>query len=175
MRWPDACSYCESPKPGSLAALMELYEQNYMRLRCLCPPLRDLTGIHVSSAMGAHDLLLKIVDQARHTSTLKLTYAMENGDNRPDVLIRLCHDSVQAEVITRACRLRSVDGSLGLVEPAKVDVNSALTCRWRHNRFLYKWLNYVHRQGHQFGESPILDAPDSESFKHRDLAGYSYS
>ena len=173
MRWPDACSYCESPKPGSLAALMDLYEQNYMRLRCLCPPLRDLTGIHVSSAMGAHDLVLEIVDQARHTSTLMLTYAMSDGENRPDVVIRLCHDSVQAEVITRACRLKQPDGQRAWVTPAKVDVNSALICRWRHNRFLYKWLNYVHRQGHQFGESPVLDSSESSPVRKHDLAGIS--
>ena len=175
MRWPDACSYCESPKPGSLAALMELYEQNYMRLRCLCPPLRDLTGSHRSCVIGAHDLLLEIVDQARHTSTLKLTYSMENGDNRPDALIRLCHDSVQAEVITCACRLERSDDSRGRDAPARVDVNSALICRWRHNRFLYKWLNYVHRQGHQFGESPIIEPVTTMSLKNRDLASFSCS
>ncbi len=130
---------------------MELYEQNYMRLRCLCPDLRHLDGSHVSRASGAHDLILRVVDQARHTTTLELTYAMEDGDNRPDVLIRMCHDSVQAEVVSRKCRLRQ-----DWVVPTRVDVNSALDCRWRLNRFLYKWLNYLHRQGHQFASTPAL-------------------
>ncbi len=145
MRWPDNCSYCESPVPGSLAALMDLYEQNYMRLRCLCPGLRHLTGSHVSRATGAHDLILRIHDQSRHTTTLELTYAMKDGENRPDVVIRLCHDSVQAEVVTSRCRLRR-----DWIAPNRVAANSALVCRWRYNRFLYKWLGYCLHQGHGF-------------------------
>lgn len=149
MRWPEACKFCESPRPRSFAALMDLYEHNYMRLRCLCPPLRDITGNHVSRVNNAHDLHLSIKDQTSHTTTLQMTYLMEDGARRPDVTIHVYHDAVQAEVISRRCRLgsewlRSSDGQMG----------SALLCRWQLNRFLYKWLNYCQRQGHRFDLLP---------------------
>ncbi len=152
MRWPETCKVCESPAPRSFAALMELYEQNYIRLRCLCPGLKDITGEVVSQAPGAHALHLIVTEQTRHTTTLRLTYVMDNGDLRPDLTLRVYHDALQAEVLSRRCRWQG-----GLLHARREPGESALLCKWRLNRFLYKWLNYCRRQGHGFG-GPIAGA-----------------
>jgi hypothetical protein len=76
-----------------------------------------------------------------------MTYLFDDQqrDNRPDMLIRVYHDSRQAEVVKHRCRLVN--------EPIKYwekDLDTMLLCRWRMNRFLYKWTNYLRRQGHVF-------------------------
>ncbi len=124
---------------------MEMYEQNYIRLRCLCPEIRRLDGHHVSRVPGAHDLHLIVQEQARHTTTVKLTYMMDDGALRPDVVLRIYHDALQAEVLSRRCQLNGA-----LMRAERSPTQAALACRWRINRFLYKWLNYVGRQGHGF-------------------------
>ncbi|MGF1644082.1 MAG: DUF1249 domain-containing protein [Thiotrichales bacterium] len=165
MRWPETCVRCEQPKPRSFAALMEMYEHNYMRLKCLCPDVKRARGHIVSHAPRAHDLHLTILDQARHTTTLVLTYEMENGDLRPDVTVRIYHDARVAEVLSRRCRLTPGHR----IDARDADIDSALSCRWRMNRFLYKWLNYCHRQGHNFlslepSQTASVPAGDPEVF-----------
>jgi uncharacterized protein YqiB (DUF1249 family) len=124
---------------------MEMYEQNYIRLRCLCPAIRQLEGEHISQIPGAHDLHLNILEQARHTTTLQLTYIMENGERRPDVTLRIYHDALQAEVLSRRCQLNGA-----WMKAERSPTMAALECKWKINRFLYKWLNYCGRQGHSF-------------------------
>ena len=131
---------------------MEMYEQNYIRLRCLCPDIRSLQGHHVSSVPGAHDLHLIVQEQARHTTTLKLTYMMDSGELRPDVVLRIYHDALQAEVLSRRCQLNGA-----LMRAERSPTQAALACRWKINRFLYKWLNYVGRQGHGFRDVVSTD------------------
>lgn len=124
---------------------MELYEQNYLRLRCLCPQIKELKGIHVSHASNCLDLRLQVTEQTRHTTTIRLTYLMSGSDLRPDALIRIYHDALQAEILSRECRISSLsDARAGGSE------DSSLLCKWRTNRFLYKWLNYLQRQGHGY-------------------------
>ncbi len=124
---------------------MEMYEQNYMRLRCLCPEIRTLEGHHVSHVEGAHDLHLIVLEQVRHTTTLQLTYMMDDGALRPDVTLRIYHDALQAEVLSRRCQLNGE-----LMKAERIPTQAALACKWKANRFLYKWLNYCGRQGHGF-------------------------
>lgn len=137
----------DSVRPRSFVALMDMYEQNYIRLRCLCPELfsTDTKTKLVSTLPGpAHDLHLTVLDRAKHTTTLQLTYAMEDGSLRPDITVRVYHDALQAEVLDRACRV----GGRITVDHSVTD--TALLCRWKLNRFLYKWLGYCLRQGHLF-------------------------
>lgn len=132
---------------------MEMYEQNYLRLRCLCPVLKHISGGFVSQIEDGHDLHLVILEQTRHTTTLKLTYAFESGDSRPDIILRIYHDAHQAEVLSQRCRLtdewQQIERHPG---------ETALLCKWRLNRFLYKWLNYCRRQGHRFDHPEALTA-----------------
>lgn len=147
MRWPDRCPVCETLKPRSFSALMELYEQNYLRVRCLIPDLKNLEGSHVSDALGCLTLRLVVLEQTRYTSTIHLSYLMSGNETRPDVEIRIYHDALQAEILKASCKVRAgylPDGQ------ALSSEDSALLCKWKVNRFLYKWLNYLQRQGHGF-------------------------
>lgn len=143
----------DSIQPRSFIALMDMYEQNYIRLRCLCPQLTKMeqgTKL-VSSLPGrAHDLHLTVHEREKHTTTLQLTYAMTDGTLRPDITIRIYHDALQAEVLSRACRFG------GRYEVDHSVTDTALLCRWKLNRFLYKWLGYCLMQGHQFNENGKL-------------------
>lgn len=129
---------------------MEMYEQNYIRLRCLCPEIRQFRGEHVSRVPGAHDLHMNILEQVKHTTTLQLTYIMDDGELRPDVTLRIYHDALQAEVLSRRCQLNGA-----LMKAERSPTEAALQCKWKINRFLYKWLNYCGRQGHRFYESSV--------------------
>ena len=133
---------------------MDLYEHNYMRLKCLCPLIRDITGHVVSQVSGAHNLHLFVTEQSRHTTTFRLTYEMADCVLRPDLLLRIYHDARQAEVLSR----RSVDRA----EMGQGVGDAALLRRWKSNRFLYKWLNYCRRQGHGFDKTSPIAATDGQ-------------
>ncbi|MGV6818109.1 MAG: DUF1249 domain-containing protein [Thiotrichales bacterium] len=123
-----------------------------MRLKCLCPSLKHITGSHVSTVVGGHDLHLILTEQTPHTTTLSLTYRFPEGESRPDLILRIYHDARQAEVLSRRCRLTD-DWLYTDRHPGE----TALLCKWRLNRFLYKWLNYCRRQGHDFIETPTIN------------------
>ncbi len=116
-----------------------------MRLKCLCPPLKDITGHVVSQVPDVHDLHLIVIEQSRHTTTFRLTYEMAGHVLRPNLMLRIYYDARQAEVISSG-----PDKIMGAVREG---VNAALLHRWKTNRFLYKWLNYCRRQGHGFDKS----------------------
>lgn len=138
-----------APRPKSFAALMEMYETNYLQLRLLCGDLRVLPLESRSTITGGIPVLLQVMERSRHTTTLLMTYlfeAQQGGDNRPDIVIRVYHDSRQAEVVGHRCRFVGET-----VRYWAKDLDTMLLCRWRINRFLYKWMNYLRRQGHYFG------------------------
>ncbi|MEZ5451642.1 MAG: DUF1249 domain-containing protein [Thiothrix sp.] len=126
-----------------------MYEINYMQLRLLCGDIRILPKDTVSRVEGSIPVLLSIEENTRHTTTLLLTYLFHENDgsqdNRPDMLVRVYHDSRQAEVISHRCRL-----SEDRIQYWGKELDTMLLCRWRMNRFLYKWTNYLRRQGHCF-------------------------
>jgi uncharacterized protein YqiB (DUF1249 family) len=153
MRWPESCKYCESPKPRSFAALMDLYEHNYMRLKCLCPQIKDITGHFVSQVPDAHDLHLITSEQSRHTGTFRLTYEMADKVLRPNLMLRIYHDARQAEVLNSSQQ--------GLADMGRGMSDAALLYRWKTNRFLYKWLNYCRRQGHGFDYVSPVDSANN--------------
>jgi len=120
-----------------------------MRLKCLCPPIKDITGHVVSQVSDAHDLHLIIIEQSRHTTTFRLTYEMADNVLRPNLTLRIYHDARQAEVLSL--------GPKEIVGVALRQTDAALLHRWRTNRFLYKWLNYCRRQGHGFDTGFLTD------------------
>ncbi len=145
---------CDSPRPRSFAGLMELYEHNYLRLRCLCPDLDWVGEGACSRVHGALDLHAQVLENRRYTSTIRLTYLFDDAGTGmlalPDLRLRLYHDARQVEVLSRRCRFAEQHW---LVLPD--NHSSALLCKWRLNRFLYKWLNFCLHQGHRF----TVDAP----------------
>lgn len=138
--------------PGSFAALMDLYERNYINLRRLLPVVPPLSVTRVSQVVGALDLHLQVLERNRYTSDLNLTYRLrqDNGSisAEPDLHIRVYHDARMAEVM--AARPRHHTVFVTAAHPKYEADGTNLYTRWRINRFLFKWLTYCLRQGHHF-------------------------
>lgn len=154
-----ACSASRQPialdRPGGFAALMELYEHNYIQLRRLAPALPTAGVEQVSRIPGALDLHLRGIEHCRYTHKLLLTYYFRQGDRRvaePDLRIRIYHDAQLAEV--RAVHPYHHALLLRAAPNARHANSPQLLTRWRLNRFLDRWLTYCLRQGHRFPTSP---------------------
>lgn len=132
--------------PMTFPALMEMYEQNYLLLRVLCGCVPECPAKSLSVIEGpGKDLHVTVIDATPYTRTLKLTYDFGRGEYKPDLIVRMYMDAQQAEVLSRRCRFTGAMQRVG----NEVD-DSALYCRWKLNRFLFKWLHYLRRQGHGF-------------------------
>lgn len=143
------------------AALMDVYEQNYLLMRLLSPELKNLgLGAYVSQVNDSLPLELTVLSHSRYTSTFKLTYRFFDSsvkgrrDREPDLEIRLYHDA-------RSCEVMS-----GLMPDGRVQIRRTrdLDEGRRLNRFLNKWLNYCLRQGHQFNGDPCRSLPLSANY-----------
>jgi len=134
-----------NPRPQSFVDLMDMYERNYIRLRLFCGDIRGLPDETISIIHGGVPVCLRVLERSRHTTILMLTYLFENGDKKPDLKIQIYHDSHQADVISRNCRLMGRD-----IRDWEGQIDNVLLCRWRLNRFLYKWLKHLKYQGHSF-------------------------
>lgn len=129
----------------TFAALMDLYENNYLRLKKLIPELAALKETSVSSVFGCLDLHLQILEQSKFTTLLSLSYYFERDQKRhrePDLMIRVYHDMALAEVLSGVLH----HGKLSL----KNIPESAIMERWHLNRFLFKWLGFCLHIGHRF-------------------------
>lgn len=139
-------------QPGTFAALMDLYERNYINMRRLLPVMPSAKVGYVSRVSGGLDLHLYINERCRYTSELVLTYQFGQNDGaiiaEPNLRIRIYHDARQAEVM--AAHLRHYPAfATDVLAHHRAD-GAQLFIRWRINRFLYKWLAYCLRQGHRF-------------------------
>jgi len=135
-----------NPRPHSFIDLMDIYEHNYIRLRLFCGDIRNLPDETISSIVDGIPVQLSVLERASHTTTLMLTYLFEDGDKRPDLKIQVYHDSRQADVISRNCRITGKDN----IRLWEKEIDSVLLCRWRLNRFLYKWLKHLKYHGYNF-------------------------
>ncbi len=125
----------------SFAGLMELYEQNYMRLRNIAPDL-NVADEMISSVPGHQDLYLSITQRCRYTTMLRMTYQFEEDDQllfEPDLHLKIYHDARVVEVQQFHSRSRGPMVMANIIEQ-----------KWHMNRFLYKWLGYCLYQGHYF-------------------------
>ncbi len=123
-------------------ALMDLYEQNYIRLRCLIPSM-EIADVMVSQVKGYSDLHLSIKERFKYTTILNLTYQFKQKEKPalllPDLNIRIYHDAKTAEVQNRQSRVHQILSDKG-----------SIAHQYQLNRFLYKWLGYCLYQGHKF-------------------------
>jgi len=127
--------------PRSFAGLMELYEQNYLRLRNIAPDLRVADEM-ISSVPEHQDLYLSITQRCRYTTMLRMTYQFEEEGAvlfEPDLHLKVYHDARVVEVQQLQSRSRGPLYLADLIEQ-----------KWMMNRFLYKWLGYCLHQGHYF-------------------------
>lgn len=134
-----------TPRPHSFIDLMNMYEGNYIRLRLFCGDIRQLPDETISNVENSVPVSLKVLERSRHTTLLMLTYLFEDEERRPDLKVQIYHDSRQADVVSRNCRITGRDIRLW-----EKQFDNVLLCRWRLNRFLYKWLGYLEHQGHSF-------------------------
>ena len=130
-------------KRQQFSSLMELYEQNYMLLRLMLPEQEQIPDYWLSRVPGHLDLHLWVLERAKFTTTLRLSYQFHN-DNRaeyePDLTVRIYHDARSAEAMSAI-----VHG-----KPRQMRQASTLEWRWSLNQFFYSWLRYSRHQGHSF-------------------------
>ncbi|MEW5837677.1 MAG: DUF1249 domain-containing protein [Pseudomonadota bacterium] len=139
-----ASSSIPAPRVRSFAALMELYEANFILLRRLMPLLARMEGLFCAQGRGGLPLYVEILEQDRFTTVLRMFYRFsgEQGSlyEAPDIHVRIYHDARVAEAV--AGRLRGKE-----CVPKSRSGERCLDVRWRLNRFLYKWLrHFLHRQ-----------------------------
>lgn len=142
--------------PRSFAALMEVYEDNYIALRRLCPRLPEAGEMRVSHPSGIPRLYLQVLEHTRYTSSLGLTYRFLGEDDgeieSPSLAVRIYHDARQAEVLfaPQGPTHPLPRHAYGLDDTS----SGALRMRWSANRFLNRWLHYCIGQGHAFNFAP---------------------
>ena len=133
-----------------LAALITLYEANYVRLARLAPEIERIEGPVVSRVARALDLYLNVVERHAYTTTLDLTYLFETPSGpvlEPNVRIRVYHDVRAVELLSH-CRRRRSRRHLPRQRGRMPEVDR----KWEMNRFLLKWLCFCTHQGHLFLE-----------------------
>ncbi len=92
---------CEDVDPRGFVSLMDMYENNFIRLRKLIPDLAALPVNAVSRLPGCLSLHLTILERSKFTTTLSLTYYFEEaGDTfaEPALTLRVYHDASIVEV-----------------------------------------------------------------------------
>jgi uncharacterized protein YqiB (DUF1249 family) len=135
-------------RPGSFAALMSLYESNYIRLGWLLPAPCRIEGPLLSAPADDLPLHMTLVEQSRYTTTVRLTYYFDECGERvadPDLLVRIYHDALLAEAM--ACTRRHRHEALRLFDTRP---GAELSRRWARNVMLNKWLEYCVDKGHRF-------------------------
>lgn len=135
-------------EPRSFAGLMELYEDNYMKLRRLIPDLDSIGVGAISRVIGEVPLILEVIERQRYTSTILLTHRFINDglkNDDPCLTVRLCHDARTAEAMIDENSRR-----FGYIISCKQRSDFSLESRWELNYFLNKWLKYCISQGHSF-------------------------
>ena len=138
-------SQIPQPKPNTFAGLMEMYENNYIKIKKLCGNIHNLHEYNCSQIDDGVDLYLQVIERTKYTITLNLTYKFTNECTSPpkvlpNLFIRIYFDAMQAEVLRR-----EMTGT-----KQNRYSHKRLGNKWRDNRFLYKWLSYCLAQGHSF-------------------------
>lgn len=149
---PRLCPCCGQPR--RLAHLLDLYERNYRLIERLVPELELPFESAVSRSELDLPLHLMVVERARYTSELRLSYVFDDGDGRrlePDFWIRVYRDAHVAEALE--CGHRMPWLAEGENDPA---AQAYLHDQWARNHMLAKWLEYLLTHGHGFA---IADRP----------------
>ena len=135
----------------SFAALMELYENNYIFLRRLVPQLDGHRDAQISSVDHGPDLHLEVIERCPYTTNLLLTHCFSqhpDSESLPDLRVRIYHDARVAEVL-----------------PEPHQPHLSLAARWASNRFLNRWLRYCLGEGHAFEDAPeraVVERPEAK-------------
>ncbi|NCA69081.1 MAG: DUF1249 domain-containing protein [Sphingobacteriia bacterium] len=132
---------------------MDLCEENFTRLNRLAPDLRSRVGVYASEGCDGLSLYLTIEEQARFTTTLRLTHLFPTPGMAPapdpDARLRVYHDARQVEMLDLHQTILSFRQGRRL---------SVLAEKWQASLFLGHWLTYCLQQGHAFGILPLEQA-----------------
>ncbi|MEM9384520.1 MAG: DUF1249 domain-containing protein [Pseudomonadota bacterium] len=137
--------------PKSFAALMSLYESNFLRLSWIIEPLGGLGVVgrdYRSDVEGDCTLYLRVTEVSSYTTTLHLTYRFVEHDEQvadPDLSVRVYRDARLAEAM--ACGGRRFHPALSHFD---THTGAELRRRWTRNIMLNKWLEYCADRGHRF-------------------------
>jgi uncharacterized protein len=152
-------------RPRSFVALMSLYESNYLRLGWLAGSLTALAGNHRSSVRDDCDLLLSVTERTPYTTTLNLTYRLDDPSpgataepmSYPDMGIRVYHDAHVVEAQEWAGTAARTH-SHGVLQALRRHAERELDQRWARNMMLNKWLEYCLERGHRFSPATLIPA-----------------
>ncbi len=164
------CAVSWRARPGSFVGLMTLYESNYVRLGWILPELEAIDGDHVSRVPGDVCLHLRVAERTRFTTTLDLSYVLEDVAGplvTPDMQVRIYRDARLAEACS-CSGWRRHTLPRHLKEHARVLHNSRriLGRRWARNVLLNKWLEYCAERGHRFDATTRCVAQKCDEIVH---------
>lgn len=148
MMFDTRVSALQTNETRSFAALMEMYENNYIYMRRLVPDLDRSQDVVTSRVDGAVDLHMEVLDRHAYTTSLRLTHHFTHGDEPeviPNLMLRIYHDARVAEVLPASWLRGFRYWSCRELPPV-----GTLAWRWEVNRFLNRWLRYCLGEGHAF-------------------------
>ena len=127
--------------------LMEIYANNYRRLSLLFDDTLLERDRMISQVDQQLPLYIEVTERHTFTTCIRLSHAIESNHGivslDPDAQIRLYHDAKVAEA-THCYPGTVIQPLFGALVP----VADVVEHRWRMNRFLDKWLEYLLQQGH---------------------------
>jgi uncharacterized protein YqiB (DUF1249 family) len=139
-------------RPRGFAALMALYESNYLKLARLAGEPARLTGECRSHVAGGCDLRLTVLEQCRYTTTIGLTHLFHDPEVvGPGLETFLTYPDVRIRVYGDARLAQAQHWPADRPEPFGRDPAAAgreLEQRWLFNNMLNKWLEYCLDLGH---------------------------
>ena len=139
-------------RPRGFAALMSLYESNYLRLTQLTGDPALLQGERTSRIAGGCDLRLTVMEQCPYTTTLGLTHLFHDTTVvGPGLQTFLTYPDVRIRVYTDARMAQAQHWPADQPEPCSsqpLQAERELEQRWLHNNMLNKWLEYCLELGH---------------------------
>lgn len=140
-------------RPRGFAALMSLYESNYLRLTQLTGDPALLQGEMISRVAGSCDLKLTVLEQCPYTTTIGLTHLFHDpAAAAPGMDALVTYPDVRIRIYTDARMAQAQHWPAGQPEPCSSDPRQAereLQQRWVHNNMLNKWLEYCLELGHR--------------------------
>jgi len=139
-------------RPRGFAALMSLYESNYLRLTQLTGDPSRLCGERISRVAGGCDLKLTVLEQCAYTTTVGLTHLFHDpAAVGPGLATFLSYPDVRIRVYSDARMAQAQHWPADQPEPCSSNPLKAereLEQRWLHNNMLNKWLEYSLDLGH---------------------------
>ncbi len=135
---------CRQPKP--FAWLMALYAENHQRLQRLLGELPPRHDHQLSVGSDGLCLHIAMLERHRYTTVMGMTYRFGDGpapDVEPHAFLRIYHDARQVEATHCEPGKR-----LEALHQGNAPWGELVAHRWRMNKFLNRWLDYLHSCGH---------------------------